>query len=380
MAGFEGLVLKVVQYCEGNPLALKVLGSSLSENNTIHYWRSQLKKLKKEMHSGIQGVLQRSYTSLPYNSEKELFLHIACFFVGKDLDYVVQILEPDYSAASGIKTLINRCLLYVSSNKVLMMHRLVQEMGKSIIRQESAKCPAKRSRVWLSSDSYKILSKGEGSKTVEGFALDMHMLLKKKFPWKSLHLKTDALNKMNHLKLLQQNFVELNGSCEKFSEDLRWLCWLGFHLRYIPSGLYMGNLVAIDMSYSKLKLFEPPTVVLWSLKILNLKDSHKLVEIRNILNIPNLETLVLWNCYNLVNVCKNLRDLSSLSLLNMTGCKNVCIWKQMNLLGTSNSGGVTRESVVSFPVSLHRLFLDDCNLECTDSFRMSLSDQFLALL
>ncbi|KAJ0541044.1 putative leucine-rich repeat domain superfamily [Helianthus annuus] len=110
----------------------------------------------------------------------------------------------------------------------------------------------------------------------------------------------------------------------------------------------MGNLVAIDMSYSKLKLFEPPMVVLWSLKILNLKDSHNLSVIRNTFNIPRLETLILWNCYS---------------------------WKQMNLLGTSNSDGVTRESAVSFPVSLHRLFLDDCNLECTDSFPMSLSDQ-----
>ncbi|KAI3725023.1 hypothetical protein L1987_64795 [Smallanthus sonchifolius] len=144
MVGFEGLVPKAVQYCEGNPLALEVLGSSLSQNNTIQYWKSQLKLLKKDMHSGIQGVLQRSFTSLPYSSEKELFLHIACFFIGKDMNYVVKILEPDYSAASGIKTLINRCLLYVSPNKVLMMHRLLQEMAKNIVRQESKKFPTKR--------------------------------------------------------------------------------------------------------------------------------------------------------------------------------------------------------------------------------------------
>ncbi|KAI3725026.1 hypothetical protein L1987_64798 [Smallanthus sonchifolius] len=105
------------------------------------------------MHSRIQDVLQTSYESLPYNSEKELFLHIACFFVGKDVDYVVKILEPGYSAASGIQTLINRCLLSVSPNKKLMMHRLLQEMGKNIVRQESPKLPEKRSRVWLSRNS-----------------------------------------------------------------------------------------------------------------------------------------------------------------------------------------------------------------------------------
>ena len=76
----------------------------------------------------------------------------------------------------------------------------------------------------------------------------------------SSNLKTDALKKMDKLKLLQLNFVELNGSHENFSEDLRWLCWHGFHLRTIPSNLFMGNLVALDMSFSCLEVFEPPMV------------------------------------------------------------------------------------------------------------------------
>ncbi|KAI7745356.1 hypothetical protein M8C21_027968, partial [Ambrosia artemisiifolia] len=175
VAGFEELVLHAVHYCEGNPLALEVLGSSMSKNSTIDCWRSQLNLLERDIHSRIQSVLEKSYMLLPYNSEKELFLHIACFFIGMDMDYVVKILEPEYSAISGIKTLINRCLLSISPNKKLMMHRLLQEMGKNIVRQESINFPAKRSRVWLSSESYQILKKGKGSKTVEGLALDMKM-------------------------------------------------------------------------------------------------------------------------------------------------------------------------------------------------------------
>ncbi|KAI3679521.1 hypothetical protein L2E82_51263 [Cichorium intybus] len=162
------------------------------------------------------------------------------------------------------------------------MHRLLQEMGKDIVRQEALKFPAKRSRVWLSSDSYKIFSKGEGSETVEGLALDMEMLKKEKFLVKPSNLKTDALKKMDKLKLLHLNHVYLDGSYENVSEDLRWLCWCGFHLKSIPSELSMGKLVAIDMSYSKLEVFEPP-MVLQSLKIINLKDSHNLLEIRNML-------------------------------------------------------------------------------------------------
>ncbi|KAM0011545.1 putative TIR domain, P-loop containing nucleoside triphosphate hydrolase [Helianthus debilis subsp. tardiflorus] len=290
MAGFEELVLQAIQYCEGNPLALEVLGSSMSNNTTINYWRSQLNLLEKDIHSGIQSVLIRSYMALPYNTQKELFLHIACFFIGKDVDYVIEILEPDYSAISGIQTLVNRCLLSVSPNKKLMMHRLLQEMGKNIVRQESTKFPAKRSRVWLSNDSYKILSKGEGSEKIEGLALDMKMLSKENSALKSSYLKTDTFKKMVNLKLLQLNFAEFKGSYKHVSEELRWLCWLGFHIKIVPADLCMGNLVAVDMSYSNLEVFEPPTVDILSLKIINLKDSHNLIEIRNITRIPNLET------------------------------------------------------------------------------------------
>ncbi|KAI3495677.1 hypothetical protein L1887_38023 [Cichorium endivia] len=378
MAGFEELAVQAIRYCQGNPLALVLLASSLYNDNTILYWKSRLKVLDKDFDSRIQSVLITSYESLPSVLEKELFLHIACFFIGKDEDYVVKILEHDYSAISGIKTLSNRCLVSVSPNKKLMMHRLLQEMGKHLVRQESSKFPIKRSRVWLSSESYKILSKGEGSETMEGLAIDMQMLRGQNFAFKSSNLKTDALKNMDKLKLLQLDFVQLTGSYENFSEDLRWLSWLGFHLRAIPSDLFMGNLVAIDMSYSNLEVFEPP-MVLQSLQILNLKDSHNLIEIRNISMIPHLETLILWNCHSLVRVCETIGDLMSLAMLNMTGCENLCKRELTNLSvgleASTSSGGVPYQPTFSFPHSLHRLFLKDCNLECTDSFPLSFSVQ-----
>ncbi|KAJ9550903.1 hypothetical protein OSB04_014948 [Centaurea solstitialis] len=376
--GLKELAAQAVRYCQGNPLAIKVVGTSLSDCNNIPYWKSHLEVLEKELHSGIQDALEGSYKSLPYDSQKELFLHIACFFIGKDVDYVKKILEPDCQAVSGIKSLVNRFLLSISSNNKLMMHRLFQEMGRNIVRQESFKFPEKRSRVWHSAESYKILKKGKGSKTIEGLALDMQMLKEGDDTITSLDLKTDALKKMDKLKYLQLNFVELTGSYENFSEDLRWLCWFGFHLRTIPSDLFMGNLVAIDLSYSNLEVFEPP-MVLRSLQILNLKDSHSLLEIRNISMIPHLETLILWNCHSLVRVCETIGDLTSLTLLNMTGCKHLCPREQVNLLEAikaSTSGGqVTKQPPFSFPRSLQRLFLKDCNLECTDSFPLSFNVQ-----
>ncbi|KAL7591003.1 hypothetical protein Lser_V15G33207 [Lactuca serriola] len=378
MEGYEELAKRVLQYCEGNPLALEVLGSLLAEDNSILFWKSTLSLLGRDIHSGIKRVLIRSYNSLPHDSNKQLFLHIACFFVGKDKDYVVKILEPDYSAVSGIKTLTNRCLLSLSLNNKLMMHPLLQEMGRTIVHQDSPKDPAKRSRVWRNKDSYDVLRKGKGSETLEGLALDMKMLTEEKMNHSltSLDLKTDSLKKMDHLKVLQLNFVHLTGSYENVSEDLRWLCWIGFHKRIIPPNLLMESLVAIDMSSSNLEAFNPP-IVLPLLQILNLKDSHNLLLIDNIFRLPKLETLILGNCKSLVHVCETIGGLPRLVLLDITGCKR--LRKKVNLLAgtnaTTSGGGITEQPSFFLPRSVQRLFLKDCNLKNNFSFPLSFSFQ-----
>ncbi|KAJ9552019.1 LOW QUALITY PROTEIN: hypothetical protein OSB04_016064 [Centaurea solstitialis] len=383
MEGFEELAVHAIHYCEGNPWLLKCwvplcFAEGALKRSSIPYWESTLKLLEREIDSGIQRVLIRSYNCLPHDSNKELFLHIACFFIGKDMDYVVKILERDYSALSGIKTLTNRCLLSVSPTKKLRMHRLLQEMGRTIVHQESPKDPAKRSRVWRNLESYNVLRTGKGSETLEGLALDMQMLKEERCAFKTSDLMTDSLQKMDKLKLLQLKFVPLTGPYDNFSEDLRWICWPGFHLRTIPSDLFMGNLVALDMSYSCLEVFDPP-MVLQSLQILNLKESQSLSEIRNIYQLPNLETLILWNCHSLVHICETIGGLKNLVLLDMTGCEHVCKRDHRNLLEgseASTSGGrVTEQPTFSLPHSLHRLLLKDCYLECSDFFPLSFSSQ-----
>ncbi|GKA64597.1 TMV resistance protein N-like protein [Tanacetum coccineum] len=185
MKGFKELAVELAQYCRGNPLALKVLGSSLfvkaedeqKRNDMIDIWRStltSLNSLKGDIHSKIQCILRRSFDSLPREIHKELFLHICFFFVGEYEDYVVTILEHEWHAKAGIMTLINRCLLTVSPSNKLMMHQLLQDMGRQIVLEES-KNPAKRSRVH-DDESYHVLDKGKGSKTIEGLALNKQKL------------------------------------------------------------------------------------------------------------------------------------------------------------------------------------------------------------
>ncbi|KAL7615525.1 hypothetical protein Lser_V15G03519 [Lactuca serriola] len=253
-AGYEEVSDKLVKYCEGHPLALSVLGKSL-HNRDVAYWEGCIEGLKKEISSPINNVLKMSFDSLPSKNDKELFMHIACFFVGIDRDVTETILEAcDINTRSGITNLIDRCLLSIGWKNKLVMHQLVQEMGRFEVRQESLDKPWKRSRLWCPEESLRVLKQKKGKGNLVGLSLDMQMLEKEKL-YASFELKTDAFNNMDKLRLLQLNYVHMNGSYENFPKEIRWLCMHGYPLQYLPLNLPIQNLVALDLSYSNIESF-----------------------------------------------------------------------------------------------------------------------------
>ncbi|CAH1440824.1 unnamed protein product [Lactuca virosa] len=141
-----------------------------------------------------------SFDTLPSNNDKELFKHIACFFVGTDKDVSETILQAcDINTRSGITNLIDRCLLSIGRNNELKMHQLVQEMGRFEVHQESLDKPWKRSRLWCHKESFRVLKQKKGKGNLLGLALDMRMLEKEKLG-ASFELKTDALIIHNDLR------------------------------------------------------------------------------------------------------------------------------------------------------------------------------------
>ena len=152
----------LVNYANGLPLALKVLGSLLFEKR-IDEWKSALYKLKQEPDRSILNILQKSFDGLMY-TQKELFLDIACFFKGKNKDYIRDILESfGYYPNYNIDVLIDKSLITIDRERSLLMHEslwmhdLLQEMGQEIVRRESPEEPGRRSRLWRYEDVLHIL-------------------------------------------------------------------------------------------------------------------------------------------------------------------------------------------------------------------------------
>lgn len=151
--GYWELSKMVVDYAGGLPLALQVLGSFLCKRR-ISEWRDTLKKLKQNLHRDIFKILRISYDGLDDEEYKTIFLDIACFFNWEKKVEVTRILENcGLHPTIGIQVLIEKSLLstYISSRdgqEYVHMHDLLQEMGKSIVMQESPSNAGRRSRLW----------------------------------------------------------------------------------------------------------------------------------------------------------------------------------------------------------------------------------------
>ncbi|PWA80614.1 toll/interleukin-1 receptor (TIR) domain-containing protein [Artemisia annua] len=327
--GYKEVSDNIVKYCQGHPLALEVLGRSLHNRDAAH-WKECIEKLNEETDSRINEVLRMSFDSLPSQKDKELFKHIACFFVGMDRDITETILIAcRMKVTSGITNLMERCLLSIGWNNELMMHQLVQEMGRDAARQESP-----RRRLWCDEGSFDVLTQKKGKENILGLALDMRMLEKEEFK-----LKPDALSKMVNLKLLQLNYMKDFLWHLNFPEELRWLCMRGFPLKSIPSEIpmeKMENVVVLDMSYSKLESFDlsegrelltgscsKHDPLLGSLKILDLCYCYQLRSLGGFYELPSLQSLFLRNCMSLIEICKSIEYCDELVFVDLSYCKEL---------------------------------------------------------
>ncbi|XP_043691730.1 disease resistance protein RPV1-like [Telopea speciosissima] len=121
---YVGISLEVVDYVGGIPLALKILGSYLF-GRSKQEWRTAIEKIKGIPKNEIQEKLRISFDALD-DTEKDIFLDVACFFVEMNKDDVIRILEGcGFFAEIGINDLIHRSLIEITVNNGLWMHSVL---------------------------------------------------------------------------------------------------------------------------------------------------------------------------------------------------------------------------------------------------------------
>jgi Leucine-rich repeat (LRR) protein len=337
--GFFDISKRVVNYCGGLPLALELFGRSLS-GRSVDIWESAVQKLKAIPNSQIVGKLKISYDGLPDRHDKDIFLYIACFFVGEDKDKVISVLNCcGYFTEIGLQSLIDRCLLTINKDNKISMHQLLQEMGRDIICQESPE-PEKRSILCHHNDCIDVLRKKTGTDKIIGISLSLFVSTENNqaeasisrsrntsnfssSPRDQINFQTNAFARMHNLKLLQLDKVHLGGDYKKLPQELRWIHWHRFNSESLPPGFSMEKLVSLDMQHSMLKQIWKGKKLLGNLKFLDLSYSPFLESTPDFSGIPNLERLSLRYCIQLTEIHGSIGKLRTLLSLDLEGCKDL---------------------------------------------------------
>uniref|UniRef100_A0A7N1A2D2 TIR domain-containing protein n=1 Tax=Kalanchoe fedtschenkoi TaxID=63787 RepID=A0A7N1A2D2_KALFE len=348
---YLNISMSFIEYCDGLPLALEVLASSL-QSIRFEMWEHEFARLEKYFAEEVNNVLKWSFHSIQQSTVKDIFLHIAFYMVGMEKESALQILDGcGLHGKIGLENLIGKCLVSIEKNSdTLNMHHLIQQMGYEVVRQESHIELGRRSRLLGQMDAYEVLWKKTATRAVKGLslkiadALDIDISLEgsyagdpakrmlmtytptkpsRQVPRQFRPIKTDAFTKMNNLDLLLLENVKLEGGYEDFPKGIKWLSWLGCPLKEIPLDFYFDELVVLDMQKSCLVYAWPGWKYIGALKVLNLSHSRHLRSTPDLSGAHMLEWISCEDCTSLLEVHESIGKLENLTHLNLDGCINL---------------------------------------------------------
>ncbi|KAH9782054.1 ADP-ribosyl cyclase/cyclic ADP-ribose hydrolase [Citrus sinensis] len=392
--GYEELSRKVMEYAQGVPLALKVLGCFLFEREK-EVWEDAINKLRRILHPSIQEVLKLSYDGLD-DKEKNIFLDVACFLNGEDIYSVMKFLDTSgFYPEIGISVLIDKSLIVVSCNKITM-HDLLQGLGREIVQQESIN-RGNRSRLWHHEDIYEVLTHNMvcnnefgrltiitnlryriATGKIEGICLDMSKV-------KEIHINSNTFTKMCRLRFLKfYSSIEGENKC-KVSDfqgpgfaEVRYLHWHRYPLKSLPSNIQPEKLVLLEMPHSNIQQLWDGVQACISLYIYSCFSDNVITMIihANIFlclffreqHHGKLKQIISVVCNIFTNTPKPLLipHLDMLVILNLSGCSKLKRLPDISSAGNMQKIFLNGTAIEELPSSIEclrgllGLYLEDC--------------------
>ncbi|XP_010532223.2 PREDICTED: disease resistance protein RML1B-like isoform X1 [Tarenaya hassleriana] len=319
--GFKDLAIEVAKIGGNLPLGLRVLGSSLC-GKSIDEWKQTMSRLRTSLDGRIERILRTAYNDL-HEKDKAIFLHIACMFNGEKKDLIVHLLDKSRLEVSlGLLNLEKKSLIDISTDKCIVMHHLLQQMGRKVVSSKKLK---KRQFLLKAEEILDVLTHNKGTGAILGIALDIselqHELVISATTFQGLYnlmfLRiydngTDRNNKLH----LPQGMVYLPNT-------LRLMYWSAYPLATLPSSFHPEFLVKFSMPHSKLEQLWQGIQPLGSLKLMDLSFSKKLKEIPDLSKAINIEKLDISQCESLVTLHSSICELHQLKDLIMWGCSKI---------------------------------------------------------
>ncbi|CAN1245432.1 Disease resistance protein L6 [Linum grandiflorum] len=342
------------------PLALKVIGSLLFRREK-QFWEVKLTELKNlpSTSSKVHQRLKISYNELTPN-EKQIFLDIACYFIGEDKESPVHMWSDcKFYPETGISTLVLRSLIKIDEENRFWMHDLLRDLGRAIVVEEDVKNPCKRSRIWSDEDAWNMLKNIEGADQVEMLRIDTRRD-------RNLKLAAKTFEKLADLRYLDMAFFTVTGDFGEILPDtsLRKLN-LCTELIKVANFGKLSKLQKLNLFGCKSIKELPDMSSLMSLDGLNLEGCTELVKVTSFEKLAMLRKLNMLGCRSIkelpdMSCLKNLHDLSlegCAELIKVTSFGKLEKLRKLNLFGCKS---IKELPDLSGLVSLNNLNLEGC--------------------
>ncbi|KAK7258616.1 hypothetical protein RIF29_24197 [Crotalaria pallida] len=230
-----------------------------------------------------------------------------------------------------------------------MLHDLIEDMGKEIVRQESPENPGLRSRLWFEEDIIQVFKENKGTDKIQ------IIIWKRKNYNDTIDFDGKPFKKMDKLKTfifhvgegdyvlfpnpMGNSWTKIKRKADYFIGDLdylpnslRVLEWQYYPFPSLPFGLQPDKLNILRLSPCYLKslgLFkiEKKFVYMRTLEF----NYSEITQIPDLSCIPNLEELSFHSCRDLIKIDESVGLLDKLRYLDASGCTKLRYFPPLKL-------------------------------------------------
>ncbi|XP_039168310.1 disease resistance protein RPV1-like [Eucalyptus grandis] len=308
---FVDISRQIMTKTGGLPLALEVIGTSLY-GKSKKFWKDTLQKLELVPNQEVFNKLKISYDMLEPH-QREIFLDIACFFIGEDrLDLCYIWKASNYFPMRELLVLTRMSLIKITKYDGLRMHDQLRDLGREIVQREDINFPGKCSRLWEPKIAFDVVQMKEGTDKV--IALRLTRLCK------NTSFTSEEFSKLPNLRYLELECKNLVGDFKNLLSKLTWLSWSN-----CPSELNTTNLCLEKLAVLKLSGINiTEDWVGWgsclmseNLKVIEINSKSGLKRTPDFSKCLNLKRLVIRQSTNLLVLDGSLSKLEHLKHLEI---------------------------------------------------------------